>query len=74
MNPGQAAVLGALVADAASLGLHWLYDAGRLRDLQLDGPLAFRSPNQASYAGVAAYFAHSGKRRVTCRPMAKAAV
>ena len=62
MNPGQAAVLGALVADAASLGLHWLYDAGRLRDLQLDGPLAFRSPAEASYAGVAAYFAHGGKK------------
>ena len=62
MNPGQAAVLGALVADAASLGLHWLYDAGRLRDLQLSGPLAFRSPTEASYAGVAAYFAHAGKK------------
>ena len=62
MNPRQATVLGALVADAASLGLHWLYDAGRLRDLQLGAPLAFRSPNQASYAGVAGYFAHAGKQ------------
>jgi len=44
MNPGQAAVLGALVADAASLGLHWLYDAGRLRDLQLSGVGRGRRP------------------------------
>ncbi|MEY4267392.1 MAG: hypothetical protein RIS90_1927 [Pseudomonadota bacterium] len=62
MTPRQAAVLGALTADAASLGLHWLYDAGRLRALQLDGPLAFRSPDPASYAGVAGYFAHAGKQ------------
>ena len=62
MTPRQAAVLGALTADAASLGLHWLYDAGRLRELQLVGPLAFRSPEPASYAGVAGYFAHGGKQ------------
>ena len=54
--------MGALTADAASLGLHWLYDAGRLRELQLSGPLAFRSPDPASYAGVAGYFAHAGKQ------------
>lgn len=58
----QAAILGALTADAASLGLHWLYDAGRLRELQAAGPLAFRSPDQAHYAGVAGYFAHAGKQ------------
>lgn len=62
MTPARAAVVGALTADAASLGLHWLYDAGRLRHLQRGGPLAFRSPDAANYAGVAGYFAHAGKQ------------
>ena len=62
MTPGRAAVLGALTADAGSLGLHWLYDAGRLRELQRGGRLVFRSPDAASYAGVAGYFAHAGKQ------------
>jgi len=33
MTPRPAAVLGALAAEVASLGLHWLYDAARLRGL-----------------------------------------
>ena len=57
----RAAVLGALVADAAALGLHWIYDAARLRALQQAAPLAFRSPDPASYAGVQGYYAHAGK-------------
>ena len=57
----RAAVLGALVADAAALGLHWIYDAPRLRVLQQVGPLAFRSPDPVSYAGVQGYYAHAGK-------------
>ena len=57
----RAAVVGALVADAAALGLHWIYDAVRLRELQLAAPLVFRSPDPASHAGVKGYFAHAGK-------------
>ncbi len=56
-----ATILGALTADAAALGLHWLYDADRLHALQQDAPLAFRTPDARNYAGVKGYFAHAGK-------------
>ena len=62
MNPRLAAILGALTADAAALGLHWLYDAERLKTLQQQGPLAFRAPDRASYQGVKSFFAHAGKQ------------
>lgn len=61
MNPRLAAILGALTADAASLGLHWLYDPQRLRDIALEGPITFLDPDPARYAGVKGYFAHGGK-------------
>ena len=32
------AILGALVADAASMGLHWLYSQQRLSELALSAP------------------------------------
>ena len=54
------AVLGALVADAASLGLHWIYDPERLA--QVAGPAPeFHEPDLEDYRGTAAYFAHPGK-------------
>lgn len=62
MNPRLAAILGALTADAATLGLHWLYDAERLKTLQRQGSLAFRAPDPANYQGVTGYFAHAGKQ------------
>lgn len=61
MNSRLAAILGALTADAAALGLHWLYDAERLRNLQSEGSLAFRTPDAAAYQGVMGFFAHAGK-------------
>jgi ADP-ribosylglycohydrolase len=61
MNSRLAAILGALTADAAALGLHWLYDAERLRNLQNEGSLAFRTPDAAAYQGVMGFFAHAGK-------------
>lgn len=61
LTPRSAAILGALTADAAALGLHWLYDADQLRKLQQDAPLAFRTPDAQNYAGVKGYFAHAGK-------------
>lgn len=60
-NPRLATLLGAVTADAAAMGLHWLYDAGRIKELQRQGPLAFRPPQAGNYAGVAGYFAHEGK-------------
>lgn len=61
-DPRLAAVLGAITADAAALGVHWLYDADRLKALQAESSLAFREPEAANYAGVPGYFAHAGKR------------
>ncbi len=52
----------AFTADAASLGLHWLYDYPRLEALAADGhPLAFRAPDRAAYEGVSGYYAHENR-------------
>ncbi|SFH65544.1 ADP-ribosylglycohydrolase family protein [Albimonas pacifica] len=56
----EAALLGALVADAAALGLHWLYDPVRIASLQ--GPIVFRTPDAADFEGAAGVFVHAGKR------------
>jgi len=54
------AILGAAVADAASLGFHWLYDQERIRTLAPCTP-EFRQPTAADYADTAGYFAHANK-------------
>lgn len=43
------AVLGALTADAAALGLHWLYDTDRLAQVAGD-QVVFRQPRIKDYA------------------------
>jgi len=53
-------LLGALVADAASMGLHWLYDQERIAAVAGDRP-EFRTPNAADFEGTKGYFAHAGK-------------
>ena len=56
----SAAVLGALVADAAALGLHWVYDVARVRDVaDAHGGAAFVPVDPAHHAGIPAYFAHA---------------
>lgn len=55
------AVNGALVADAASMGLHWMYDQEQLNQIALTGEVLFRQPDAAVYADKKAYFAHPGK-------------
>ena len=52
--------MGALVADAASLGCHWIYDVARLADIAEanDGRTAFTPIDAENYAEVQAYFAH----------------
>ena len=64
MNPDHShqasAVYGALVADAASMGLHWLYDQTRIRELSGDDP-AFTTTTAPDYQGVPAYYAHTHK-------------
>ena len=54
-------ILGALVADAASLGLHWVYDQQRIREVAPDTP-EFRDPTPADYEGVRGFYAHGKKR------------
>lgn len=34
LDPRAAAILGALIADSASLGLHWLYDPERIAQIE----------------------------------------
>lgn len=54
------AILGAAVADAASLGFHWLYDQDRIRTLAPSAP-EFRQPAESDYADTTGYFAHADK-------------
>ena len=57
---GKNAILGAFVADAATMGLHWLYSQPRLNELAPEVP-EFRLPAAADFAGGVGYFAHGGK-------------
>ena len=54
-------ILGAFVADAASLGMHWVYSQRRINELAPAYP-EFRAPDEADYEGGVGYFAHAGKR------------
>lgn len=55
----RAAMMGAAVADAATMGFHWLYDQARIAEIAGDAP-EFRAPNKADF-GDKGYFAHGGK-------------
>lgn len=61
MNSRLCALLGALTADAASLGLHWLYDQQRLADIAARGPVVFLDPDPCNYEGARGTFAHGAK-------------
>lgn len=54
-------VLGALTGDAASLGLHWIYDQPRIAELGGQTP-EFRATTAQDFDGVPSYFAHPLKR------------
>jgi ADP-ribosylglycohydrolase len=56
-----AALAGGWVADAAGLGLHWLYNSERIREVGGDVP-EFLPPKADYYKGGFGYFAHEGKR------------
>lgn len=57
-----AAVLGASVADAAALGLHWIYDPARIAQVaDAHGRAAFLPIDAENYKDVPAYFAHAAR-------------
>lgn len=58
-------IMGAMVADAASMGLHWIYAQPRIRHAGGDTP-EFTAPDPANYEGVPAYFAHARRRQGDC--------
>lgn len=60
-NPKTAAMMGALVADAATLGHHWNYDPARIADVSGKTP-AFTPIDAKNFEGVPAYFAHAAKQ------------
>ena len=62
-DPRATAILGAIVADAAALGLHWLYDPARIADVaQAHGGPAFVPIDEAHFADVPGYFAHGARK------------
>ena len=56
------ALVGALVADAAAMGLHWLYDQEQIKLIEATGSLLFRQPDAAVFADKRGYFAHAARR------------
>jgi len=56
-----AALAGGWVADAASLGLHWLYNSERIQEVGGDEP-EFLPPKADYFSGGLGYFAHEGKQ------------
>lgn len=61
MSPSTAAVMGALVADAAAMGLHWIYDPERIAEVAGDASAAFIPPLAANFEGTRAFFAHAAR-------------
>lgn len=60
-SANSAAILGALTADSAALGLHWLYDPARIAEIERTDGSVFLRPDAIRYAGSKGYFAHAGK-------------
>ena len=61
-SPKAAALFGALVADAAALGLHWIYDVDRVAQVaETYGGPAFVPLDPAHHEDVPAYFAHGAR-------------
>lgn len=56
-----AALAGGWVADAASLGMHWLYNSERIAEVGGDSP-EFLPPRAEYYTKGFGYFAHEGKQ------------
>nr|WP_086940569.1 ADP-ribosylglycohydrolase family protein [Thaumasiovibrio occultus] len=61
MSIRTAALFGALVADAAALGTHWIYSPPRIQALLDEPGFPFITPDPDHYEGVEGYFAHGAK-------------
>jgi len=61
MNSKNAAILGALVADSATLGLHWIYDPKRIAEIETSKELVFLEPDADNYTGIKGHFEHGRK-------------
>ena len=61
MNSNIAAILGALIGDSATLGLHWIYDPKRISEIEKSKRLVFLQLDASYYNVVKGYFAHSEK-------------
>ena len=55
------ALTGTLVADAAAMGLHWLYDQEQIAAINATGSVLFRQPDANAFADRKAFFAHAGR-------------
>ena len=53
-------ILGALVADAAAMGMHWIYDQAHIQTVAPKTP-EFMAPDPKNYDGVPAFFAHPNR-------------
>jgi hypothetical protein len=56
----EAALTGAVVADSAAMGLHWIYDIERIAQVGGESP-EFLDPDATHYEGVVGVFAHGGR-------------
>ncbi len=56
------ALAGALVADAAAMGLHWMYDQEQIKTVEQSGDILFRQPDACVYQGKRGAFAHKVKQ------------
>lgn len=63
-SQNSAMLLGALVADAASLGVHWIYEPERIAEIaaRRGGHSTFTPVDAANFENTKAYFAHGGRR------------
>jgi len=55
------ALAGCLIADAASMGLHWMYDQEQIETIANSGDVLFRQPDAAIYQDKKGFFAHAVK-------------
>ena len=56
------ALAGTLVADAAGMGLHWMYDQEQIQTISDSGDIMFRQPDVANFRNKKGHFAHAARR------------